>query len=40
VKGKLAIGLGNQYSDTTSERGVSNITNADGHNSAASIRLS
>jgi len=39
VKGKLANGMGNQYSHTTSERGVSSITNADAHNSAASSRL-
>jgi len=29
VKGKLANGVGSQYSHTTSERGVSSITNAD-----------
>ena len=34
--GKLANGMGNQYSHTTSECGVSSITNADAHNSAAS----
>jgi hypothetical protein len=39
AKGKLANGVGSQYSHTTSERGVSNITNADAHNSAASSRL-
>ena len=39
VKGKLANGVGNQYSHTTSERGVSSITNADAHTSAASSRL-
>jgi hypothetical protein len=39
VKGKLANGVGSQYSHTTSERGVSNITNADAHTSAASSRL-
>ena len=39
VKGKLANGGGNQYSHTTSERGVSSITNADAHTSAASSRL-
>jgi len=33
VKGKLANGVG------TSERGVSNITTADAHTSAASSRL-
>ena len=37
--GKLANGAGSQYSHTTSERGVSNITNADAHTSAASSRL-
>jgi hypothetical protein len=39
VKGKLANGVGSQYSHTTSERGVSSITTADAHNSAASNRL-
>jgi len=39
VMGKLANGAGSQYSHTTSERGVSNITNADAHTSAASSRL-
>ena len=39
VKGKLANGVGSQYSHTTSERGVSSITNADAHTSAASSRL-
>ena len=39
VKGKMANGMGSQYSHTASERGVSSITNADAHNSAASIRL-
>jgi hypothetical protein len=39
VKGKLANGVGSQYSHTTSERGVSSITNADVHTSAASSRL-
>jgi len=39
VKGKLANGVGRHYSHTTSERGVSSITNADEHNSAASSRL-
>jgi len=38
-EGKLANGVVSHYSDTTSERGVSNITNADAHNSAASSRL-
>jgi len=40
VKGKLANGVGSQYSDTTSEHGASSITNADEHTSAASSRLS
>jgi len=39
VKGKLANGVGSQYSHTTSERGVSSITTTDAHTSAASIRL-
>ena len=39
VKGKLANEVCGQYSHTTSERGVSNIANADVHNSAASSRL-
>jgi hypothetical protein len=39
VKGKLANGVGSQYSHTTSERGVSSITNADAHTSAARSRL-
>ena len=39
VKGKLANGVGSQYSHTTSERGESSITNADAHTSAASSRL-
>jgi len=39
VKGKLASGAGSQYSHTTSERGVSNITTADAHTSAASSQL-
>jgi len=39
VKGKLANGLGSQYSDTTSEHGVSSITTADAHPSAASSQL-
>jgi len=39
VKGKLANGVGSQYSHTTTERGVSSITTADAHNSAASSRL-
>ena len=39
VKGKLANGVGSQYSHTASGRSVSSITNADAHNSAASSRL-
>jgi len=39
VNGKLANGVGSQYSDTTSEHGVSNNTTTDAHTSAASIRL-
>jgi hypothetical protein len=39
VKGKLADGVVSQYSHSTSERGVSNITIADAHTSAASSRL-
>jgi hypothetical protein len=38
VKGKLAIGVGSQYSHTTSELGVSSITTADANTSAASCR--
>jgi hypothetical protein len=39
VKGKLATVVGSQYSHTTSEHGVSSITNADAHTSAASSLL-
>jgi hypothetical protein len=39
VKGKLANGMGSQYSRTTSDYGVSSITNADAHILAASSRL-
>ena len=39
VKGKLANGLGSQYSHATSERGISSITQADAHTSVASSRL-
>ena len=39
VKGKLANGVGSQYSHATSERGVSTITQADAHTSASSSRL-
>jgi hypothetical protein len=38
VKGKLANGVGSQYSHTSSKRGVSSITNGDAHTSAASSR--
>ena len=39
MKGKLANGVGTQYSHATSERGLSSITQADAHTSAASSRL-
>jgi len=39
VNGKLANGVGSHYSHTTSERGVSSITTADVHTSAASSPL-
>ena len=39
VKGKLVNGVGSQYSHTTSQHGVSSITNADVHTSAASSQL-
>ena len=39
VKGKLANGVGSQYSHTTLGHSVSSITNADAHTSAASSRL-
>jgi hypothetical protein len=39
LKGKLANGVGSQYSHTTSKHGVPSITNADVHTSAASNRL-
>ena len=39
VKGKLANGVGSQYSHATSERGLSSITQAEAHTSAASSRL-
>ena len=39
VKGKLANGVGSQYSQATSERGISIITKADAYTSAASVRL-
>jgi hypothetical protein len=39
VEGKLANGVGSQYSHTTLERGVSSNTTADARTSAASSRL-
>ena len=36
MKGKVSNGVGRQYSHATSERGISSITNADAHTSAAS----
>ena len=39
VKGKLVNGVGSQYSHAISECGVSSITQADAHTSAASCRL-
>ena len=39
VKGKLANGVGSQYSHAISKRGVSSITQADAHTLAASVRL-
>ena len=39
VKGKLMNGVGSQYPHTTWERGVSSISNADTHTSAASSRM-
>jgi hypothetical protein len=39
VKGKLANGVGSQYSHTTSELGVFGITTVDPHDSAASSRF-
>ena len=39
MKGKLANGVGSQYSHTPSECDVSSITNADAHTSAASSQL-
>jgi hypothetical protein len=38
-EGKLANGVGSQYPNMTSEHGVSSITNADVHTSAASSQL-
>ena len=39
VKGKLANGVGSQYSHATSERGISSIIKAHAHTSAASSGL-
>ena len=39
MKGKLANGVGSQYSHATSERGISSITQADAHTSVTSGRL-
>ena len=39
VRGKLANGVGSQYSHATSERGLSSITEADAHTLPASSRL-
>jgi len=39
VKGKLANGVGSQYSNTALEHGVSSITTADVHTLAASSQL-
>ena len=39
VKGKYANGVGSQQSCTVSEDGLSSITTADAHTSAASSRL-
>ena len=39
VKGKLANGVGSQYSHATSECGISSIIQADAHTSAASSQL-
>jgi len=39
VKGKLANGVGSQYSHTTSKHGVSSITTVYAHISTASIQL-
>ena len=38
MKGKLANGVGSQYSHATSERGLSSIMQADAHTSAVSSR--
>ena len=39
VKGKEANGVGSQHSCTVSEHGLSSITTADAHTSAASSQL-
>jgi hypothetical protein len=39
MKGKLANGVGSQYSHTTSEGGVSRVTDTDARTSAAGSRL-
>jgi len=39
VKGKLTNGMGSQYSHAITEHGVSSITKADVHTSAASSQL-
>jgi len=39
MKGKLANGVGSQYSHANSERGLSSITQADARTSVASSRL-
>ena len=39
VKGKLANGVGSQYSHAISGRGLSSITQADAHTSSANSRL-
>ena len=39
MKEKLVNGVGSQRSPTNSEHGVSSVTNADAHTSAASSRL-
>ena len=39
MRGKVANGVGSQYSHATSERGISSFTQADARTSAASSRL-
>ena len=39
MKGKAANGVGSQYPQATTEHGISSITTADAHTSAASSRL-